>query len=153
MKPEMSPISTMTRMRCITSRRRTEVYCMGQSDGAGGRSDLPPRNQAHAFYYLSPPPVPRPVATGRSGRVRSDGYQRCPGHQHGTTGERNHTRSDPAPRHRAGCQVRSQDADPGNGGTVLFHYPGLGTAKEPESFTRKEIADRKDFSLSIALAA
>jgi len=100
------------------------------------------RNQAHAFYYLSPtlgssPCCNRAVWTGT---VWTGTSKRCrvrpPAWNYR---ERNHMRS-PAPRHRAGCQVRSQDADPAETAELLLpttpasgyrsHLPGRDRREE-----------------------
>jgi len=132
MKPEMSRrISTMTRMRCITLEGELEVYCMGKSGRCGRAKRSSSRNQAHAFYYLSP--TLRFLALLQPGGLDGyglDGYFEAMSSPATSMELPEATAlSDPA-RHRAGCQVRSQDADPETA-ELLPHYPGWGTAKEP----------------------
>jgi len=52
-----------------------------------GETISSPEPGARVLLPVAHPPVPRPVATGRSGRVRSDGTCVESLHQHGTTGE------------------------------------------------------------------
>jgi len=136
------PISTMTRMRCIHSRRRTGGVLHGPSpDGAGGRSDLPPRNQAHAFYLS---PTLRFLALlqpggldGTSGSDVESGHQLLESAYHIAL-------SDPpaielAARYGVKMLTRPKRRN------CCLTTPAWGTAKELESLTRKEIADRKDW--------
>jgi len=150
MKPEMSrrPISTASRMRCITFEGELEVYCMGRPDGAGGRSDLPPGTRRTRSTTCRPPSVPRPVATGRSNGL--DGYFEAMSSPATSMElpERPHALSDPAPAIELAARYRVKMLTQRKQRNCCPPRLG-GTAKEPGH--QEEIADRKTSPLSIAL--